>query len=87
MNMISGFAFVAGESEEERRAKNTIFLVAGSCCFFGVIWSAMYYWIFGWGLTAALPLGYAILVGASISASHASRNISWAIYAQIICNY
>ncbi|MBT5918468.1 MAG: adenylate/guanylate cyclase domain-containing protein [Alphaproteobacteria bacterium] len=85
MNMISGFAFVAGESEEERRAKNTIFLVAGSCCFFGVIWSAMYYWIFGWGLTAALPLGYAILVGASISASHASRNISWAIYAQIIC--
>jgi len=63
MNFRTFFAFDHNDTEENRLEKFAIFLVAGSCSLAGIIWTAMYYLVFGWGLTTALPMFFTIFVG------------------------
>lgn len=85
MNLTTFFAFDPADTEEIRLEKFAIFLLAGSCCIAGCIWAAMYYLIFGWGLTTMLPILFVIIVGSSLFVAHVRRNHHYAIYAQIIC--
>ena len=82
---LSFFAPDAADSDDVRSEKNSIFLVAASCCFFGLIWTGMYLVVFGVGLTAALPLGFAVIVGSALIASHITRDHRIAVYVQIVC--
>jgi len=85
MNLISRFAFDPNDSDEIRLEKIAVFLVAGSCCVAGSIWTAMYYFFFGFGLTTLLPFSFVIIVGSSLLISQISKNHYIAIYAQILC--
>jgi guanylate cyclase len=45
----------------------------------------MYTYVFGVGLTAALPLLFTVVVGASLGVSHLTKNHYFTVYSQIIC--
>jgi len=81
---LPGFAYDPNDNEEMRQEKNAAFLIAASCCVAGLIWSLMYFTIFGLGITTYLPLLFVIIVGAAIIISHQLKNHLWAVYAQII---
>ena len=85
MNLLTSFAYDPDDTQEIRLDKVAIFLVAGSCCLAGIAWSLMYYLIFGFGLTAVLPILFIIIVGSSLLISHYTRNHYYAIYAEILC--
>lgn len=85
MNIGKSFAFHPDDTAEVRSEKFAIFLVSVSCCIAGCIWSAMYFWIFGFGLTAMLPLAFVLIVGLSLLISHLVGNHLIAAYAQIVC--
>ena len=82
---VNQFAYDPADSDDIRSEKSSIFLVASSCCFFGLIWAATYYALFGAGLTAALPFIYGLIVGPALIIAHFTREHRIAIYAQIIC--
>ena len=79
------FAYDASDSAELRRKKHALFLVAGACSVAGVAWSGMYWLIFGWGLTTALPLSFSVIVGSALVVSNRTRDHRYAVYAQIVC--
>jgi guanylate cyclase len=84
-NFRTFFAFNPQDSDEIRLEKFAIFLVATACCLAGGLWTTMYYFIFGWGLTTALPMGFVLIVGSSLVLAHYYKNHYLAIYTQIIC--
>ncbi len=45
----------------------------------------MYWAVFGWGLTAALPLAFVVIVGSALVVSQRTKNHLYAVYAQIVC--
>jgi hypothetical protein len=45
----------------------------------------MYWWVFGWGTVAALPLAFVGIVGTALVLSHVTKNYYIAVYAQIVC--
>lgn len=79
------FAFDAADSDEVRMEKRAIFIAASACSAAGVVWSAMYYPIFGWRLATALPLTFTVIVGASLLVSHVTKNHRPAVWAEILC--
>lgn len=85
MNRFEFFAWDPDDSQETRLDKIAVFLVAGSCCLAGIAWTAMYYFIFGYGLTTLLPFIFVLIVGASLVVSHLKKNHYYAIYAEILC--
>ncbi len=85
MNIRTFFAFDPNDTEEIRLEKFAIFLVAGSCSLAGIVWTALYYFTFGWGLTAYLPASFVIIVGTALLFSHLTKNHYILIYTQIIC--
>lgn len=85
MNALTSFAYDPSDTQEIRTEKITALLVAGLCSVAGIVWSAMYAVVFGWGLTAALPLAFTVIVGSALVISHLRRNHHYAVYAQIVC--
>ena len=79
------FAYNSKDSEDIRLEKFSAFLVASICTLAGFVWTVMYYFIFGWGLTTLLPALFVIIVGCVLFISHITRNHQYLIYAQIIC--
>lgn len=79
------FAAQGNETDDNRAEKNAIFLAAISCCVAGVVWSGMYYVVFGAVLVAAFPLVFVVLVGGSLIWSHMTGSYRYAITAQIAC--
>ena len=77
------FVARANETDDTRAEKNAIILVAVSCCVAGLVWSAMYYVIFGAVLAAVLPLIFVALVGGALIWSQVTGNYRYAITAQI----
>lgn len=45
----------------------------------------LYLVVFGWGLTAALPALFVVIVGASMAVAHITRDHLVAVYAEIVC--
>ncbi|MEX3010800.1 adenylate/guanylate cyclase domain-containing protein [Hoeflea sp. TYP-13] len=85
MKLSEAFAYDPDDPAEVRAEKFAIFLVSISCCVAGLVWSAMYYAVFGAGLTAALPALFVLIVGSSLAISHLFKNHLIAAYSQIIC--
>jgi guanylate cyclase len=85
MKTESFFAFDPEDTDEIRLEKSAIFLVAGACCLAGLVWTALYYAVFGWSLTTLLPFCFVLIVGSSLLISHGSKNHLTVIYVQIIC--
>ena len=85
LNKRFAFAYSPDDTDETRLEKLAILLVAGSCCVAGTGWMIMYLILFGFGLTAALPGLFVIIVGISLLVSHITKNHHYAVYAQIIC--
>jgi guanylate cyclase len=85
MKLQTFFAYDPADSDERRVEKFAIFLVASACCLAGVVWTAMYYVVFGPGFTTWLPLLFLVCVGSSLVISHLTRNHWIAVYSQIIC--
>ncbi len=84
VNLRTFFAHHPDDSAEVRSEKLAALIVAGSCCVAGSLWTVMYVVIFGWGLTAALPLFFVVLVGGALVVSHVLKNHRPAIYTQIL---
>ena len=78
------FAGDAGEPAELKAEKFAIFLVAICCCLAGCVWAAMYFVVFGPGLTPLLPLVFVLVVGASLIVAHVTGNHRIAAYSQIV---
>jgi len=85
MIALSGFAYDKNDSETVRLEKVAIFLITGSCIIAGCVWTLMYFFTFGWGLTARLPILFVVLVSFSLLTSHLRTDIRYAIYTQTIC--
>ncbi|MBN4064653.1 adenylate/guanylate cyclase domain-containing protein [Dehalococcoides mccartyi] len=80
--IILGFAADSEETSSERSEKNTIFLIAISCCIAGIMWGSSYVMLLGWGETAVLPFLFTLVVGSSLVISHATKKHHYAVYAQ-----
>lgn len=85
MNLRTSFAHDPVDSAEVQVEKLAAFIVAGLSCVAGVGWTVMYTAVFGWGLTAALPFIFTLIVGTSLVVAHVQRDHRYAVYAQIIC--
>jgi PAS domain S-box-containing protein len=79
------YDYNAADTKERRVDKSLILIIAVSCSFCGLAWSAVYYWFLGFGLTTILPLIFVIIVIPSIFISHFLSNYKVLVYAQIIC--
>ena len=85
MNLKTFFAYEPLDTDSIRLEKFTIFLVAVSCCVAGLAWTAMYYFVFGFGLVTILPFSFVVIVASSLIACHFIRNHQPLVYIQIIC--
>jgi guanylate cyclase len=83
VNLTTFFAHHPDDSAEISSEKLAAFIVAGSCCVAGALWTVMYVVIFGWGLTAALPLSFVVLVGGALVVSQVLKDHRPAVYIQI----
>ena len=85
--MTLGFSFAKcpNDSAEIATEKSAIFLVALSCCLAGVLWSFLYFVVFGFVITSFLPLLFTVIVGISIVISHLTKNHLLTAYLQIVC--
>ena len=81
----SSFAAKEGDSKDVSFNKLLIFIIALSCCFCGMVWSIMYYFVFGVGLTMILPLIFIVVVGGATIISHLIKDHKILIYAQLTC--
>jgi adenylate cyclase len=79
------FAYDPNDTDDVRLEKFAILLVSGSCCVAGVVWSLMYYMIFGPGLISFWPVLFVIIVGTTLVISHITRNHYVAVYGEIAC--
>ena len=85
LEILKGFAKSPEDSEDLEFRKILILIIASSCSFFGLIWSGLYYFVFGAGLTAFLPFLFVLIVGLAIVLSHFTRNHKILIYGQLAC--
>ena len=79
------FAHHPEDSKDVAFAKLLTLIVALSCSACGLGWGAMYYAVFGLGLTTILPLGFVLIVGTAILISHRIADHRPLIYAQLAC--
>ncbi len=85
LQKLKQFANQEGDSQEQTFLKLLILVIALMCSACGVAWSAMYYFVFGFGLIAFYPFLFLIVVGSAIIVSHYTRNYKILVYAQLIC--
>ena len=85
LNKLREFAREEGDSEELAFKKLNLIAIASICCACGVLWSCLYLVVFGFGLTAALPFSFVVIVGSAILISQRSRNYMILVYAQLFC--
>lgn len=80
----SGFARNTTDTEDVRSEKIAILLVSGSCSIAGLVWSTIYWGIFGWELPTFLPLLFTVIVGSALIIAHRLKNHYIAVYGQIV---
>lgn len=85
LDKLKSFAKEDADSQELAFRKLLILLIASMCSMCGVVWSLMYYYVFGAGVIAALPISFTVIVGTCIIASHYTRNYKIVVYAQLTC--
>ncbi|MCH8960565.1 MAG: hypothetical protein IH820_04390, partial [Bacteroidetes bacterium] len=80
-----GFARRPEDSSDVAFKKLLILIVALSCSACGLAWSAIYFAVFGFGLTMILPFAFVVIIGATIIISDRIADHRPLIYAQLIC--
>ena len=83
--LLTSFAKRTDDSSNTSFMKRLILVIALSCSLSGLIWSLIYYLVFGFGVTMALPLLFTLIMGASIIVSHLLKEYYILVYAQLIC--
>ena len=82
---LRNFAHHPEDSKDVAFSKLFVVVVALSCCACGLVWSAMYYVVFGLGLTMILPLGFVLIVGTTAIVADRIADHRPLIYAQLGC--
>jgi hypothetical protein len=77
-------AFVKNETEDVKFLKLLILIISIFCSFCAVIWSLLYYSIFGFGIITSLPLFFVLTIVTAIFISNSFKNYSILIHTQII---
>ncbi len=85
MRIFQGFAREEGDSEETTLMKSLVFFVSVSCSICGLLWSLLYYNVFGASFITMLPLLFVGIVGPAALVAHFLRKYRILIYAQILC--
>ena len=73
----SRFAAEKDDTRDIRSRKTAIFLLAVSCSLAGLLWGAIYLVVFGFGLTAVLPISFTVIVGTCTSRRNRSHRLAW----------
>ena len=79
------YCFNASDSGDIKFAKSLILIISICCSFCGLVWSGIYYFFFGFGLTTLLPLIFVVIVISSIFISHFTSNYKILVYGQLAC--
>jgi len=79
------YAHRSGDTEEITFVKQLILMISLSCCFFGLLWCLLYTFVFGFGLTALLPLSFVVIVGSAILISNQLADHRPLVYTQLAC--
>ena len=80
-----GFARRPEDSSDVAFKKLLILIVAVSCSACGLAWSAIYFAVFGFGLTMILPFAFVVIIGTTIIISDRIADHRPLIYAQLFC--
>jgi len=79
------FAQRSDDTREVTFIKQLLLIVSLSCCLCGLLWSLIYYVVFGFGLTTILPLTFVVVVGSAILISNRLADHRPLIYTQLAC--
>lgn len=85
LSTLKKFAKEDGDTPDVAFLKLLILFIASSCCLCGIVWSALYAFVWGFGFIALLPLLFTIIVGSSLVAAHFTKKYKIAVYAQLTC--
>lgn len=85
LKLFRGFARREGDTNEITFTKVLALLVSLACCFCGLLWSLLYFQVFGFGIITLLPLIFVVVVGLSALIAHLLRQYLILVYAQILC--
>jgi len=80
-----GFAGKENDSDELRRLKKLIFIIALTCSICGVVWGGMFFFLFGLVPVVFLPISFFFIVGTAIFVGHIKTNYKILVYAQMFC--
>jgi signal transduction histidine kinase len=83
--MFRGFARKEGDTNEVTVTKVLALLVSLACSLCGLLWSLLYYQVFGMGFITLLPLLFVLIVGTSALVAHVLKQYLVLVYAQIFC--
>ena len=78
------FVFEKNDTEDVKSSKLLILIISIFCSFCALIWSLIYYSIFGFGLITSLPLFFALIIILAIFLSNLYKNHYILIHTQII---
>ena len=78
------FARQDNDTAELRFRKLLILIIALACSVCGILWSLLYFFVFGAGLTAFLPFSFTIIVGSTVIVSHYLHNYKILVYVQLV---
>lgn len=78
------FVFEKNDTEDVKSSKLLILIISIFCSFCALIWSLIYYSIFGFGLITSLPLFFALIIILAIFLSNFYKNHYILIHTQII---
>ena len=78
------FVFEKNDTEDIKFSKLLILIISIFCSFCGLIWSLIYYSIFGFGIITSLPLLFVLIIVTAIFLSNFYKNHYILIHTQII---
>lgn len=83
ITFLPGLSRLPGDSDDVAFEKQLIVVIAIVCCLCGLVWSALYFAVFGVGLVMALPLAFVVIVGSAIVVASRLRNHRLLVHAQL----
>ncbi len=79
------FAQTKGDTSEVILLKRIIFIIALSCCFFGLVWAGMFYTLYGLVPVVILPIFFSIIVIPALIFAHLKKRYKILVFAQLFC--
>lgn len=85
LTLLKKFAKKEGDSQDVAFRKLLILFISSLCCMCGLLWSAIYCFVFGFGIITFLPLVFVVVVGSIIVIAHYAKRYEILVYTQLIC--